>query len=140
MKILSLLRFLARQALPLRGHDDDRDGNLLQIMRLRGEEDSEILEWLDRKSSRYLSPEMQNDLIKTKAAHGLRQLRLKLLQSQFISIMIDETTDITNKEQVTIVFRSVIENLTHFNLSNHKLRGQSYNWCTIMSGQHSGSK
>ncbi len=133
LKILSSLRFLARQALPLRDHNDDHDGNLLQLMRLRGEEDTEVLEWLQRKSSKYLSPDMQNDqeedtevlewlqrksskylspdmqndLIKTIATHVLRHLSHKLQESPFISIMIDETTDETNKERVTIVFRSV---------------------------------
>ena len=37
----------------------------------------------------------------------LQVLSIKLQKSPFLSIMIDETTDITNKEQVTIVFRSV---------------------------------
>jgi len=166
MKILSSLRFLARQALPLRGHNDDHDGNLLQLMRLHGEEDTEVLEWLQRKSSKYLSPDMQNDLIKTMATHVLRHLSHKLQESPFISIMIDETTDVTNKEQVIIVFRSVKDEfeidedfvgfyavpridaatlfsiikdtLARFNLSIHKLRGQCYDGCTTMSGQRSG--
>ena len=37
----------------------------------------------------------------------LQVLSIKLQKSPFLSIMIDKTTDITNKEQVTIVFRSV---------------------------------
>ncbi len=103
LKILSSIRFLARQALALRGHDDDHDGNLIQLLKLHGEADFEVLEWLKRKSS----PDTQNDLIKTMASNVMRQLSLKLQESLFICIMIDETTDITNKEQVTIVFRSV---------------------------------
>ena len=45
------------------------------------------------------------------ASQVLRQLSLKLQESPFICIMIDEITDITNKEQVTIVFRSVSDEL-----------------------------
>ncbi len=158
LKILSSLKFLARQALPLRGHNDDHDGNLLQLMKLRGEEETEILERLQRKSSKYLSPDMDT--------HVLRHLSHKLQESPFISIMIDETTDVTNKKQVTIVFCSVKDDfeidedfvgfyavpridaatlfsiikdtLARFNLSIHKLRGQCYDGCTTMSGQRSG--
>jgi len=50
LKILSSIRFLARQALALRGHDDDHDGNLIQLLKLHGEADIEVLEWLKRKS------------------------------------------------------------------------------------------
>ena len=44
LKILSSIRYLARQSLALRGRDDDSDGNLIQLLQLRGSEDSEILE------------------------------------------------------------------------------------------------
>ena len=60
LKILSSLRFLARHALSFRGHDDDHDGNLIQLLKLHGEADSEVLEWLQRKSSKYLSPDIQS--------------------------------------------------------------------------------
>ena len=34
LKILSSLRFLARQGLPLRDHSDDSDSNFIQLSRL----------------------------------------------------------------------------------------------------------
>ncbi len=166
LKILSSIGFLARQALALRGHDDNHDGNLIQLLKLHGEADIEVLEWLKRKSSKYLSPDIQNDLIKTMASNVMRQLSFKLQESLFISIMIDETTDITNKEQVTIVFRSVSDEFevdedfvglytvpcidaatlfsvikdifARFNIPIHKLRGQCYDGCSTMSGHRSG--
>ena len=45
------------------------------------------------------------------ALHVMRKIIEKLHESQFLTIMIDETTDITNIEQVTIVIRRVDENL-----------------------------
>ncbi len=39
----------------------------------------------------------------------LRDLASKIQNSKFICIMIDETNDITNKEQVTIVIHSINE-------------------------------
>lgn len=80
--------------------------------------------------------------------------------------MIDETTDITNKEQVTIIIRTINDELvvsedflglctvtsidaaslfsvvkdifTRFNLSWNKLCGQCYDGCSTMSGHRNG--
>lgn len=154
LKILSSIRFLARQALAFRGHNNDYDGNLIQLLRLQGEENSEMREWLEKKSNKYTSPEVQNDFIKLMANQVLRNISDKLQSSPYITIMIDETTDITNEEQVTIVMRridddfevyeeflglyvvpsidaahlfSIIKDyLLRFNLPLSKLRGQCY--------------
>ena len=79
LKVLSVLRFLCRQGLPLRGHDDDRDGNLIQVLELLGEDDDEVREWLQKKANRYTSPDIQNGLIKIMALHVLRNI-FSLLQ------------------------------------------------------------
>ena len=50
-KILSSIRFLARQGISLRGDGDESDGNYIQILKVRGEDDSRILEWLIRKKT-----------------------------------------------------------------------------------------
>ena len=44
LKILSNLRFLAHQGLPLRGHGDEQDSNFIQLMKLRAEDDPKITE------------------------------------------------------------------------------------------------
>ena len=46
LKILSSIRYLARQGLPLRGDGDEQDGNFLQLLKLRGEDDSKMIDWL----------------------------------------------------------------------------------------------
>ena len=166
LKILSSMRFLARQALAFRGHHSDYDGNLIQLLKLQGEENSEMCEWLEKKSNKYTSPEVQNILIKLMAGQVLRNISDKLQSSPYITIMIDETTDITNEEQVTIVMRridddfevyeeflglyavpsidaarlfSIIKDcMLRFNLPLSKLRGQCYDGCSTMSGIRSG--
>ena len=52
--IVSIIRYLARQALPLRGNWNaetmtEENSNLHQLLKLRCEENPEILEWLRRK-------------------------------------------------------------------------------------------
>ena len=51
---------------------------------------------MQRKTNKYTSPEMQNELIKHLAVHVMRDISEKLQKSPYITIMIDETTDITS--------------------------------------------
>lgn len=63
LKILSNIRFLARQGLALRGDGDESDSNFVQILKLRGEDDSKLLDWMKRKTNKYTSAEMQNEML-----------------------------------------------------------------------------
>ena len=46
------------------------------------------------------------------AQHVLRSIAGQIQDSRFVTVMIDETTDVCNQEQVTVVFRTVDENLS----------------------------
>ena len=108
IKILSCIQFLARQGLPLRGHGNDNDGNLLQPLKFQGGD--EIKDWLQSKASKCTSHEVQNSFLKMMALDVLRNVTEKLQKSPYLTIMIDETTDVTNQEQVTIVLQRVDDN------------------------------
>ena len=108
MKILSNL---ARQGLPLRGSGDDRDGNFYQLLQLVGDGDSRMDDWMKRKSDTYTSHFVQNEIVKIMATNILRDISTKLQQSPFLTLMMDETTDISNNEQTMIVLRWVSEDL-----------------------------
>lgn len=83
LKVLSSMKFLARQGLPFRGHNDDSDGNQIQLLRHRGEEDVELFNWLQRKTNKYTSHEIQNRLIQIMGLHVLRKLANKIQNSPF---------------------------------------------------------
>ena len=167
LKVLSNVRFLARQGLPFRGHGDhESDSNFLQLMKLRSEDDSRIVGWLERKTSKYTVPDMQNEILKTMALQVLRQVVESIQSAPFLTIMIDETTDVSNKEQVVVCFRWVDNNLEpheefiglyqvestqssilvatirdvlqRVNVSITKLRGQCYDGASSMSGSRGG--
>ena len=56
IKLLSSVRFLARQGLPFRGHSETPEsfeGNLYQLLLLRAEGNDKVIAWLRRKD--YLS-------------------------------------------------------------------------------------
>ncbi len=99
-QILSAIRYLARQGLALRGDGDEVDGNLQQLLRMKAEEDSNLTEWLKRKENVYTSPDIQNELLKLMGFQVLREIATELQNSPFITVMADETTDASNREQV----------------------------------------
>ena len=51
LKILSSIRYLAQQGLALRGDGDEQDGNFLQLLKLKGEDDPAIIDWLNQKAN-----------------------------------------------------------------------------------------
>ena len=166
LKILNSIRFLARQVLLLWGHCDNSDGNLYQLLKLQAGEDHELLGWLQRRVNKYTSPEIQNDLIKVMAMYVIRNISEKLQKSPFVTIMVDETTDVTNQEQITVVmcrldnhlevyeeflglyavssinaatlFDVIKDTMLLLNLPISKLRGQCYDGCSTMSDIRSG--
>ena len=76
IKILSCIKFLARQGLPLRGHGADADGNLFQLLKFQG--DDEMQDWLQRRTDKYTSHEVQNTFLKMMALDVLRNIADKL--------------------------------------------------------------
>eukprot|EP00731_Ephydatia_muelleri_P026423 Em0018g523a len=165
-EIIQCIRFLCRQGLALRGDDDDQDGNLKQLIHMKAYSDTMLKNWLVKKDNVYTSPEIPNEIIQTMSLQVLREIIAELQSSPFLTIMIDETTDSSNMEQVTLVIRHVTEELqvheeffgfyavdstdattlvsvvkdamVQMNLPMSKLRGQCYDGASVMSGIRSG--
>ena len=163
--ILSSVRYLARQGLALRG-DDDAESNLIQLLQLRAEDNPQLVLWLQRSSRKYTSHENQNEMLEIMAHHVLRKILGCMQQSPFLAIMLDETTDASNKEQLTVVMRWIDENfdvfeeflgmynlqstnaesivraitdaLIRFQIPVAKIRGQCYDGCSTMAGARGG--
>ena len=79
LAILGNIRYLARQALPLRGNwnletGSEENSNFYQLLKLRAEENSEILDWLRRKDDKYTSPVIQNEILEEIALCMLRKI------------------------------------------------------------------
>ena len=165
-QVISSIKYLCRQGLALRGDGDESDCNLKQLLYMKSEEDPNLKKWLKRKDNVYTSPCIQNEIIKIMGLQVLREITKNVQGSPFLTVMIDETTDITNREQVTLVIRWVTEDLQvheefiglytvhsidaatltsvikdvfiRMNLSIHKLRGQCYDGAAAMSGHKIG--
>lgn len=167
LKILANLKFLARQGIPLRGCGDDADSNFMQLMKMRARDDQHLAEWLEKRTNKYVSHDVQNELLKVMALSVLRDISCAIHESSFYSIMCDECTDASNKEQLVICIRYVTnidlevhedfiglymiddmcagtivhvikDALVRMNLRLNKCRGQCYDGASNMSGPRSG--
>ena len=107
IKVIECLQYLARQGLAMQGDTDD-ESNFIQLLKLRGKDRPLLLKWLERKEDKYTSHEIQNEIIAIMANYVIRDL-VSEIRGGFFSIMCDEYTDISNKEQLTICIRWVDE-------------------------------
>jgi len=81
------------------------------LLKLRGEDNPDILTFLEKKQLKYISHAIQNEILSIMAQTILRGIVKQIHTSIFFSLMVDETTDVSNREQVVLVFRWVTDNL-----------------------------
>ena len=68
---------------------------------------------LEKKRMKYTCHEIQNEILSIMAKAVLRKVVIQF-QSLFFTVMIDETSDVSNTEQVVLVFRWVNSELSVF--------------------------
>ena len=108
IKLVQDLKFLSRQALPLRGDKNECDSNIIQLLKMNAEQDQILAECLKQKDV-YISPTIQNEMIKVMGVSLLHNIVSTLQSTPFLTAIADETTDVSNKEQVTIFLHWVID-------------------------------
>ncbi|XP_062516170.1 uncharacterized protein LOC134191564 [Corticium candelabrum] len=109
--ILQKISYLATQGLSLRGDADDADSNFIQLLRLQSINCPEMKTWLEKKTDKYTSHKIQNECMQLMALHIIRNVAQNIRDSACFTIMADECTDVSNKEQFVIVIRWVSEDL-----------------------------
>ena len=67
-------------------------------------DDSRILDWIGKKSNKYTTADMQNEILQVMSLKVLREIVSKIHKASFYTVMVDETTD---TEQVVLVIRWV---------------------------------
>ena len=96
-KHLSSVRYLARQGLAFRGHDE-KEGNMMQLLQMWSVHDVDIEQWL--REGKYLSHVIINEQIKLMGDHVLREILSEIKSCIFYAIQADEATDVTCNEQM----------------------------------------
>ena len=104
MKVLQNTQFLARQGLALQGNDD-KESNFFQLMKLRGKDDSNIELWIQKKTDKYTSCDIQNEILDLMAKSVLREIVDQIKQAGFYPLLADECTVVANKEHLTVCLR-----------------------------------
>jgi len=162
--IFSSIVFLAQQGLALRGSDNS-SGNFMELLNLRARDIQDLTSFLRRPKS-YTSGEVQNELLELTAHSLLRGIASKIQEAKLYSLIVDETSDCSVREQVSLSVRIVTQSLEveeyflglyetsstsgatlttivldclqRFGLRIEDLRGQCYDGASNMSGQFKG--
>ena len=82
----------------------------MQLLNLRSIADPQITSFIQQKRDKYCSPQIQNEIQKVMALHVVRQIATSIQQAKYFTVMADEVTDCSNKEQVAICFCTVDDN------------------------------
>ena len=91
---------------PLRGdytNKTEANGNFIQLFCSIKVGTIEISVVGSKKKYKYTSPKIQNEIIKNMAFQVLCEIVKKIQDSPFYTLMVDETTDVSNREQVVFV-------------------------------------
>ena len=169
-QVAKVLCLTARQKIAQRGHKEDvnspNKGNFLEILELLSEQDDIVKRRLEGKSRvKYTSPKIQNEILALLAQIIRKEITNELYASVNFSLIVDESKDISKKEQLSVVVRYLFSNSIHEEFLDfiqlHKLDaaslkdklaeilksceidpnncvGQTYDGASVMSGVNRG--
>ena len=180
--IIETIVLCGRQNIPLRGHrdsslDKEKDpcsshGNFWALLEFRvSSGDTVLRDHLERApaNATYTSPDVQNQVVAVLGDHIQSKILTNIRRAKFFSIVADEVTDCSNKEQLSLVLRYVhpdtfqihedliqfiecdtgitgcaladkmIDTISALGLNLQNLRGQAYDGAGNMSGKTNGA-
>ena len=111
--IMESLQYLERQDISLRGKEEGND-NFTQLLLLPGKEYPFIIERListRKHGSLYVHHNYQNGLINIMSKQLLRKKLDDINRSRMFSLMCDEYTDVSNKQQLSMCVRWIDDSL-----------------------------
>ena len=104
LTILTSLRFLLRQGLAIRGHEE-REGNLMHLLLLQAEHCSGLDTFI--RDRHHLSNVIINEIIALMGMEILKEVLSKIREVGIFSLIANEATDTSQKEQLCITIRWV---------------------------------
>ncbi|GBP55041.1 Zinc finger MYM-type protein 1 [Eumeta japonica] len=129
-RFIDTIILLGRQELSFRGHDvkltSDNRGNYIETLLFLKTYDSVLDMHLEQcfstRNSVFsgLSSDIQNDLIKSIAQVIRDEIKSEINFAKFVSVIADETPDISHREQMSVIFRYLtktgIEEICRFSM------------------------
>lgn len=116
--IIACILFLGQQGMAFRANDESvgsaNRGNFIELLEFRASTDPVLKKYLDTcpKNASYCSPDIQNELISLCAAESRRLIVDEVKEAKYFTIIADEVSDVSNKEQVALVVRYTKEDAT----------------------------
>ncbi|XP_059315780.1 uncharacterized protein LOC132066493 [Lycium ferocissimum] len=171
---INVVRFLLRNGLSFRGHDESEDseykGLFLELLEFHGNNHPDVEKVILQhapKNDMMICSTIQKDIVDSCAKETIKAI-IKDLDSDYFGILVDESKDISHKEQMALVLRYVdksgeliecflgivhvsdtsarsLQEAIYSLLENHslclsKLRGQGYDGASNMQGEKNGLK
>lgn len=169
-RLIDAVCYLAKQELPFRGHDESsasvNRGNYKELLNLLRNYDSPLDTHLNTSTVfQGTSPVVQNDIIQAVADVLIDHIKTETSSASFFAIILDETSDVMSKSQLSTVlryvhdghvherfvgfsdvsddrtadglFRHVVKIVEEFQIKE-KLVGQTYDGASVMSGHVNG--
>ncbi|CAB3244944.1 unnamed protein product [Arctia plantaginis] len=113
-RLIDVVCFLGKQELAFRGHDESVSSlnrgnytNYLEVVDLLAKYDGVLETHLQSASTSFegMSNLTQNDLISSVASVMIDRVKAEIKQSDFVAVMVDETPDVSGREQLVLVLR-----------------------------------
>ncbi|XP_071725269.1 uncharacterized protein [Rutidosis leptorrhynchoides] len=162
------VRFLLKQGLALRRHNESKESlnqsNYLELVKLLADHNEFLKDIMNKapKNNTLTSSDMQNDIVSAIVVVVI-DTTIEDIGDEFFTLLVDESRDVSNKEQMAIVLRyvnkegciverflgivhvtdttslslkSAVEGfLAKFSLSTSRIRGQGYDGASNMRGE-----
>uniref|UniRef100_A0A1X7V0P6 TTF-type domain-containing protein n=1 Tax=Amphimedon queenslandica TaxID=400682 RepID=A0A1X7V0P6_AMPQE len=174
--ILEVILLCAQQGIALRGHREVNDsekstniGNFLSLVQLHSRHIDLLRERLETgpKNASLLGHHYQNSMLSVLAESVLEYIISEVKSARYYTIIVDETKDVSKKEQLTLVLRYVLEGVVYerfvsytyceelnaaaltsyiykaldsVHLDIQECVSQCYDGASVMSGAYSGVK
>ncbi|XP_060195068.1 uncharacterized protein LOC132624280 [Lycium barbarum] len=171
---VDVIRYLLREGMPFRGHNkcvtSTRRGHFLDLLKWYADKKEDVKNVVLEKAPKNnttTSPDIQKDIVNSCAKETVNAI-IEDLNEDYFGILVDESKDVSHKEQIALVLRyvnkegKVIERflglvqvkdtsakslkeaiyslLLDHSLSRSQIRGQGYDGANNMQGEINGLK
>ena len=169
--VVESLRYTACQGIAQRGHREhdqaENKGNFLELLNVIAMFDKTVANKISKNPSnaKYTHHEIQNEIFNIMADMVRKQISDEIKEAGHFAIMVDESKDISKKEQISVVVRylhneTVLEEFLHFtpadgldadslltsikmtlsqcNIDVNSCIGQCYDGAAVMAGCNNG--
>ncbi|XP_055800379.1 uncharacterized protein LOC129869793 [Solanum dulcamara] len=171
---VDVVRLLITQGFAFRGHDESKSslsrGNFLEILSWYAKKCDKICDYVLEhapKNDQMISPIIQKDIVSACKIETVKAI-LEELNGDYFALLVDESFDVSRKEQMAIVFRyidrkgfvmerlidivhvqdtsasslkeAIVNLLAKHSLSPSSVRGQCYDGASNMQGEINGLK